>query len=631
MQYQIATITYELLTLTGVLCRARMIFMDNEKKPPKTGQYQTPKNELYLRNSFHWEDSGVFLPLGLFLISRDNKIVAVNLIFDDLFDIPKGSLTGKSYQEFFRFLVSLAQDPGYVQAALSEAVQRIHNWPVIKLDLRSEAQKCLEIILFPTESTEESACEWGGLIFDRSVEKLIYKRQVKMLREMSKETRKISAGIQGNISALTGNIQTWTKEISEDFLAEMNEQIGKLNNKLDQILNFIQFFDRIPLYPESVSVWNLLNRVIRKNESTNNRVIRREADISEGLSIQIDPALTKLIFEYILEEMLQHTPAADKVEISCDGMGDIVRIAFQSGITQASSNLVERREENPRLYIIWQLITVQGGEFKILYPPTEINTGLFIEVILPGSILEHDQRESGRDSLPEQIQAGRILVADSQPEYQVIFKKELEKIGYRVDLAVEGSAALDMAQVINPDLVVIDRNLAGLDGLTVTQGIRRWSAVPIIMVSSKSNPDDLIQAFQAGVDDFVNKPFLVDEILVRIETHIRRGRQSSPDLAPDVFNSGDLRINYSTRQVWLRGKLVELTPIEYNLLSYMSRQRKQIMPYEQIIERAWEGPEKGSRQGLFVHMRRLRKKIEDDPKNPRLIQNKWGVGYIFSP
>ena len=86
MQYQIATKTYELLTLTGVLCRARMIFMDNEKKPPKTGQYQTPKHELYLRNSFHWEDSGVFFPLGLFLVSRENKIVAINLIFDDLFD-----------------------------------------------------------------------------------------------------------------------------------------------------------------------------------------------------------------------------------------------------------------------------------------------------------------------------------------------------------------------------------------------------------------------------------------------------------------------------------------------------------------------------------------------------------------
>ncbi len=154
------------------------------------------------------------------------------------------------------------------------------------------------------ESAEESASEWGGLIFDRSVEKFVYKRQVKILREMSKETRKISAGIQGNISALTGNIQTWTKEISEDFLAEMNEQIGKLNKKLDQIMNFIQFFDRIHLYPESVSVWNLLNNVIRKNESMNNRVIRREADVSEGLSIQIDPALTRAVLSSSLRSLL---------------------------------------------------------------------------------------------------------------------------------------------------------------------------------------------------------------------------------------------------------------------------------------------------------------------------------------
>jgi len=620
-----------LLTLTGVLCRARMIFMDNEGIAPKTGKNQTPNKKIYLRSSFHWEDSGVFFPVGLFLISKESKIVTANPELEDFFGIPQGSLVGKSDQDFFRLLISLAQDPGYVQTALIGAVQNIHKWPVIKLDLRSESQKCLEIVMFPTEFAEESASEWGGLLVDRSVEKLVYKRQVKLLRELSKETRKISAGIQGNISALSGNIQIWTKEISEDFIAEMNDQVGKLNDKLDQVLNFIQVFDRIPLYPEPVRVWDLLNKAIKKNESLKKRVIRRKADVSEGLSIQVDPTLTRLVFEYVLEEMLQHKPIAGEVEIICDDLGDKVRIALQNGITQAISDLTEWGEENPRLYLIRQLITVQGGEFKILCPPAERNSGLFIEVILPASISLDYQPESERYSLQEHTQTGRILVAVSQPEYQAIFKKELEKIGYRVDLAMEGSSALDMAQVINPDLIVIDRNLAGLDGLMVTQGIRRWSAVPILMVSSKSNPDDLIQAFQAGVDDFVNKPFLVDEILARIEANIRRGRLSSPDLVPDLFNSGDLRINYSTRQVWLRGKLVELTPIEYNLLRYMSQHRKQIMPYEQIIERAWEGPEKGSRQGLFVHIRRLRKKIEDDPKDPRLIQNKWGVGYIFSP
>ena len=631
MQYQLSIKTYELLTLTGVLYRARMIFMDKGAFTSKVASNQTPKEKLYLRNSFPGDDFGVLFPVGLVLVSQQNKIVTANPELEDLFEIPKGSLAGKSDQDFFRLLLALVQDPDYVQSALVEAVQNIDKWPVIKLDLRSESQKQLEIIMFPTEFTEKSASEWGGLIIDRSVEKLVYNRQVKMLWEMSKETRKISAGVQGNISALSGNLQTWTKEISEDFLADINDQIGILNDKLDQILNFIQFFDRIPIYPESVGVWDLLNKVIRKNEGMNNRVISRRSEISDLLSIQVDPALTSLIFDYILAEMLQQTPSEDKVEIICDDLGDTVRIAFQGGIIQPLPDQAEMGEENPRLYLIRQLINLQGGEFKILSSLTERSSGLFIEVILPASISEDDQRKSGGNALQEQTQTGRILVADSQPEYQAILLRELGELGYRVDLAVEGSAALDMVQVINPDLVVIDRNLAGLDGLMVTQGIRRWSAVPILMVSSKSNPNDLIQAFRAGVDDFVYKPFLVDEILVRIEANIRRGRESRPAFVPDVFSSGGIRINYSTRQVWLRGKLVELTPIEYNLLLYMSQHRKQIMPYEQIIERAWEGPEKGSRQGLFVHIRRLRKKIEDDPKDPRLIQNKWGVGYIFSP
>jgi DNA-binding response OmpR family regulator len=231
----------------------------------------------------------------------------------------------------------------------------------------------------------------------------------------------------------------------------------------------------------------------------------------------------------------------------------------------------------------------------------------------------------------DQIESGRILLAEAHPEYQALLLRALENRGYRVDLAVEGRAALDLSQRINPDLILIDRNLPELDGILVTQGIRRWSSVPIVMISSRTNPDDLIHAFQIGVDDYIQKPFLVDEVLVRVQSVVRRGKDSSQAFTPETFTAGDVRINYSTRQVWIRTDPVELTPIEYNLLSYMSRHRRQILTYEQLIERVWEGPEKGTRQGLFVHIRRLREKIELDKKDPTIIQNKWGVGYIFSP
>ncbi len=222
-------------------------------------------------------------------------------------------------------------------------------------------------------------------------------------------------------------------------------------------------------------------------------------------------------------------------------------------------------------------------------------------------------------------------MAEAQPEYQIRVRDALQTAGYRVDLAQDGSSALDMAQTINPDLIILARNLPGLDGLLVTQGIRRWSAIPVIMLSERANPDDLIYAYQLGVDDYLRKPFSIQELMARVQVCIRRSENARYPLTPDLFQSNTMRIDYSSRQVWVRSKLVDLTPIEYNLLVFMSRQGKQIMPYEQMLESVWEGPEKGTRQGLFVHVKRLREKIEQDPKNPQIIRNRWGVGYVFNP
>ncbi|RLD07803.1 MAG: DNA-binding response regulator, partial [Chloroflexota bacterium] len=121
------------------------------------------------------------------------------------------------------------------------------------------------------------------------------------------------------------------------------------------------------------------------------------------------------------------------------------------------------------------------------------------------------------------------------------------------------------------------------------------------------------------------------ELLARAQVCLRRSENARRPLSPDIFLSNLIRLDYSTRQVWIRGNPVDLTPIEYNLLVFMSRQGKQIMPYEQLLDSVWEGPEKGTRQGLFVHVKRLREKIEVDPKNPQIINNKWGVGYVFNP
>jgi two-component system response regulator MtrA len=124
---------------------------------------------------------------------------------------------------------------------------------------------------------------------------------------------------------------------------------------------------------------------------------------------------------------------------------------------------------------------------------------------------------------------------------------------------------------------------------------------------------------------------LIEELLLRLRALLRRSEKTRESVAPDIYQSGVIRIDYSTRQVWRSGMPLTLTPIEYNLLVYLSRHSRQILTYEQLLNRVWEGPEKGTRQGLFVHIRRLRQKLESDPEHPEIISNKWGIGYVFNP
>jgi DNA-binding response OmpR family regulator len=137
-----------------------------------------------------------------------------------------------------------------------------------------------------------------------------------------------------------------------------------------------------------------------------------------------------------------------------------------------------------------------------------------------------------------------------------------------------------------------------------------------------------VSALEAGADDHIGKPYRLEELLARLEALLRRAGGAEQQGA-DIFQSRDLRIDYGARLVWVRGEQLSLTPIEYTLLETLSRHQNQVLSYQQLIERAWEGPDQGTRQGLFVHISRLREKIERDPENPVLIKNRWGVGYVL--
>jgi two-component system KDP operon response regulator KdpE len=423
----------------------------------------------------------------------------------------------------------------------------------------------------------------------------------------------------------------------DSFIHDSKEQIRELSTKLDLALNYLGLLSDQDIFPQTVNIKNFLGDIIQDYSKLDLHLMDSGRRDIEDIPIHLDPALSRTAINYLLDEVALYTLGDHPVDILIEKEEQSVILIIQSGPTLPLPGLSPSDEKsgenttNPMVHLAESIIKLHGGSVRVENYPAERGTGLRVLISLPLVNIGENNIPISRMNPVEEKLSGRVLLAESQTEYQLSIQESLGALGFRVDLATEGNAALDMVQRINPIAVIVARNLPGLDGILLTQGIRRWSAVPIIMISSRTDTEDLIRAFQAGVDDYLKKPFRMDEFQLRLKANLARSELSDQRVVPDIYHSGDIRIDYSSRLVWQRGNLVHLTPIEYRLLVYMTRQGKQIMTYEQLLNQVWEGPEKGSRQGLFVHIRRLREKIESDPEDPQIILNKWGVGYEFNP
>ncbi len=223
----------------------------------------------------------------------------------------------------------------------------------------------------------------------------------------------------------------------------------------------------------------------------------------------------------------------------------------------------------------------------------------------------------------------RILIADDEPKYLYALQILLEDEGYETLTALDGIAAVATAAREAPRLILLDVRMPRLDGFAACRRIREFSMVPIIMLTARAEKNDVVQGLEAGADDYVTKPFDIDELLARIRAALRRaGYGEAPSLEP-VFQGGDLRVDYASRRVFVAQQEVHLTATEYKLLCELIRAAGRIVPPEIILENVW-GPDRAGENQLIPHViHRLRKKIEADPSAPRLILTQPGQGYCL--
>lgn len=224
-----------------------------------------------------------------------------------------------------------------------------------------------------------------------------------------------------------------------------------------------------------------------------------------------------------------------------------------------------------------------------------------------------------------------ILVVDDEPHYLWTIRLNLEARGYVVLEARDGEGALDIVVTECPDLVLLDVRMPGMSGFDVCKNIRKFSTVPIIMLTAMAEDKDKVRGLDTGADDYITKPFSSDELLARVRAVLRRVELSEQDEPRPVFQAGDLEVDFVKQQVFLAGDPVHLTPIEYRLLSELVRYPGRVLVPEYLLEKVWGVGHEGENRLLRQAIHRLRRKIEPDESAPQFIHNRPALGYVFVP
>jgi len=226
-----------------------------------------------------------------------------------------------------------------------------------------------------------------------------------------------------------------------------------------------------------------------------------------------------------------------------------------------------------------------------------------------------------------------ILAADDDPQLLRLITRNLQLEGYDVLAASDGQQALELIENNSPDLVLLDVMMPRMDGFTVCYRVREFSSVPIIIITARGQDQDKVRGLDLGADDYLTKPFSVDELLARVRAVIRRSEFTAREFTQGLratTATGDLVIDYSQHMVVLKGHEIALTPTEYRIIAYLAQNVGRVVTQDLLLEHVW-GPEYlGESHMLQVNINRLRRKLEVDATQPRYILTKVGVGYSLA-
>ncbi|MET8426082.1 response regulator [Nocardia sp. NPDC059246] len=222
----------------------------------------------------------------------------------------------------------------------------------------------------------------------------------------------------------------------------------------------------------------------------------------------------------------------------------------------------------------------------------------------------------------------KVLVVDDEPQILRALRINLSVRGYEVTTASNGAAALRAAAEKHPDVIILDLGLPDMDGIEVLAGLRGWSTAPVIVLSARTDSSDKVEALDAGADDYVTKPFGMDELLARLRAAVRRSA-STADTAEPVIETASFTVDLAAKKVTRHGHDVHLTPTEWGVLEMLVRNRGKLVGRRELLREVWGPSYATETHYLRVYLAQLRRKLEDDPSQPKHLLTEAGMGYRF--
>lgn len=460
----------------------------------------------------------------------------------------------------------------------------------------------------------------------------------------------VSHELRTPLTAIQGCVQTLLTDgdsspaRTREFLQIIAEQSERLQELIDNLLNLSQLEAGVlRLRRELVQPQQLIRGVLRQLRERLGG-LRVQMDIAPALpAVSADPRRMEQVLFNLLDNARKFSPPGGAITISaaCSGKNEVTICVRDQGpgIPAAERERVFERfyqGEQPAtrsvggtglgLAICKALVEAHDGRIWIDAAPGGGAAVCFSLPAMPAT--EPAEMAPGPRVLAhQQSDKTRVLVVDDDPALRRLVEAGLSDAGYEVETVVEPQAALEAALQQAPDIILLDLMLPGMDGFALCEQLREWTDVPIIMLTARAAEKDVVLGLRLGADDYVTKPFHMNELIARIEAVLRRSQTDGNAAGPSLIEVGDLAIDLAQRRVTVDGAVVNLTPTEYRILAYLARHAGQVLTHEQILQEVWGSEYSGENNYLWVHIAHLRQKIEPQGEQPRYILTERGVGY----